>query len=77
MTQPAHTCMDCANWCPKNTPPGMARLGFAACLKRPTPGLTLSAHAPECEKFQPADAKTAQARHAKWSKDKGGRGEDA
>ena len=60
------TCMDCTHWSPKGTDPGMARLGFAACLKRPTPGLTLSAHAAACEKFSPADEATTKARHSKW-----------
>ena len=64
------TCMDCTHWNPKSTEPGMARLGFARCDKRPTPGLTLSAHAAACEKYLPADAKTAQARHAKWDAQK-------
>lgn len=60
------TCMDCAYWSPKGTDPAMARMGFAQCLKRPTPGLTLSAHAAKCGKGQPIDAETAQARHVKW-----------
>ena len=71
------TCMDCTHWSPKGTDPGMARLGFAHCLKRPTPGLTLSAHAAACEKFQPIDEKTAQARHAKWDDKKGARSANA
>lgn len=58
--------MDCVHWSPKGTDPGMARLGFAACNNFPTPGLTKSAHAAACDKFQAADDKTAQARHAKW-----------
>ena len=64
------TCMDCTNWNPKGTDPGMARLGFAACIKRPTPGLTLSAHAAACEKFAPTDEASAKARHAKWDEKK-------
>ena len=64
------TCMDCTHWNPKATEPGMARLGFAQCIKRPTHGLTLSAHAPACDKFGPADQKTATARHAKWDEKK-------
>lgn len=65
-------CMDCINWNPKGTDPGMARLGFAACIKRPTPGLSMSAHAnaSECETFKPADEKTVTARHAKWGEKK-------
>lgn len=63
-------CMDCSHWSPKGTDPGMARLGFARCLKRPVVGLTLSAHANECGKFQPTDDATAQARHAKWDQKK-------
>ena len=71
------TCMDCTHWNPKGTDAGMARLGFAACIKRPTPGLTLSAHAPACDKFQPADEKTAKARHAKWDEKKEARNANA
>lgn len=65
-----NTCMDCTHWSPKTTDPGMARLGFAACLKRPTPGRTMSAHAAECAQFAAADAKTVTARHAKWDAQK-------
>ena len=64
------SCMDCTHWSPKGTDAGMARLGFAKCLKRPTPGLTLSAHATACEKFEPADEATTTARHAKWDEKK-------
>ena len=60
------TCMDCIHWSPKTTAPGMSRLGFAACLVRPTPGHTMSAHAPACAKFDPATEATAKTRHAKW-----------
>jgi hypothetical protein len=59
-------CMDCAHWNPKATDPGMARLGFARCDKRPTPGLSMSGHAAACAKFNPAAEATAKARHAKW-----------
>ena len=62
--------MDCAHWSPKGTDPGMARLGFARCLQRPTAGLTLSAQSTACEKFAPADEAAAQARHAKWDQKK-------
>lgn len=71
------TCMDCTHWNPKGTDPGMARLGFAACLKRPMPGLTMSAHAAKCGKFAAADEKTAKARHAKWDMKKGAANADA
>ena len=66
------TCSTCTHWNPKGTDAGMARLGFAACIKRPTPGLTMSAHARACDKFEPADEKTTTARHAKWD-EKGAR----
>ena len=66
-------CMDCVHWSPKGTDPGMARLGFARCLLRPTAGLTLSAHSAACEEFAPADEATTQARHAKWDEQKGAR----
>ena len=67
-----NSCMDCTHWNPKGTDPGMARLGFARCDKRPTPGLTLSAHAnaTDCEKFKAADEATTKARHAKWDEKK-------
>jgi hypothetical protein len=58
--------MDCSHWNPKATDPGMARLGFARCDKRPTPGLTMSCHAKACGKFALAEVKITSARHAKW-----------
>ena len=64
--------MDCAHWSPKGTDPGMARLGFARCLQRPTAGLTLSAHAPMCGQFQAASAQATKERHAKWDVKKAG-----
>lgn len=67
------TCMDCTHWSPKGTDTGMARLGFARCIKRSAPGHTFSAHASACEKFAAADEDTAKARHAKWDEKKEGR----
>ena len=61
-------CMDCNHWSPKHTDVGMSRLGFAVCLKRPTPGRTMSAHSRECERFSQAEATITEARHAKWDK---------
>ena len=59
-------CMDCRHWSPATTTKAMAVMGFARCLQRPTPGLTMSAHARRCEQFAQADEKTTKPRHAKW-----------
>lgn len=70
-------CMDCKHWNPQHTAPGMSRLGFAMCLKKPTPGRTFSAHAITCEQFKQATAEIADARHAKWDVKPGGRNANA
>lgn len=50
------SCIACSRWSPKQTSPGMARLGFAVCeIKSRHKGHTFSANFEhECEKFNQA-----------------------
>lgn len=58
------TCITCQHWQPKQTDPGMRRLGFAQCMNR-TKGHTYSATAPACDQHKAVTQEQATKR-AEW-----------
>ena len=58
------TCIECTHWNTKDTDRAMVRLGFAACVLKKLIGHTVSAEAQACERFDPLEAKAADARRA-------------